>query len=120
MVWESFIRDLNTLLNPESIADIGCGTGSQTALLKNKFPKAQVTGVDFSKAMLDYAKAHQEDGSLNWLCCDAEDLALEDQSEDLVFSNFALQWCNDLSPSLTEIYRVLKPTGHFYFCDSRT
>ena len=109
------LEDLNTLLNPESIADIGCGTGSQTALLKNKFPKAQVTGVDFSKAMLDYAKAHQEDGSLKWLCCDAEDLALEDQSEDLVFSNFALQWCNDLSPSLTEIYRVLKPTGHFYF-----
>ena len=74
-----------------------------------------MTGVDFSKAMLDYAKAHQEDGSLKWLCCDAEDLALEDQSEDLVFSNFALQWCTDLSPSLTEIYRVLKPAGHFYF-----
>ena len=42
-------------------------------------------------------------------------MALNDQSEDLVFSNFALQWCNDLSPSLAEIYRVLKPQGEFHF-----
>jgi malonyl-CoA O-methyltransferase len=109
------LKGLNPLQHPKSIADLGCGTGTQTALLKNKFPQAQVTGVDFSAPMLDYAKANQEDRSLKWLCCDAEDLALDDQSEDLVFSNFALQWCNDLSPSLAEIYRVLKPQGEFHF-----
>lgn len=109
------LEGLNSLLSPVSIADIGCGTGTQTALLKNKFPKAQVTGVDFSAPMLDYAKANQGDKSLKWLCCDAEDLAFDDQSEDLVFSNFALQWCNDLSPSLAEIYRVLKAQGQFHF-----
>ena len=31
------------------------------------------------------------------------------------FSNFALQWCNNLTPSLAEIYRVLDTEGQFYF-----
>jgi malonyl-CoA O-methyltransferase len=42
-------------------------------------------------------------------------LALETQSKDLIFSNFALQWCNDLTPSLAEIFRILNPEGQFYF-----
>lgn len=99
----------------ESIVDLGCGTGTQTAVLNKKFAQARVTGVDFSAPMLSYANSKQADSDIKWLCCDAEDLALQDQSEDLVFSNFALQWCNDLTPSLAEIYRVLKAEGQFYF-----
>ena len=109
------LEGLDGIQSLESIIDLGCGTGTQTTLLKKLFPQAQVAGVDFSAPMLAYAKANQPHASLKWLCCDAEDLALDDQSEDLVFSNFALQWCNDLSPSLAEIYRVLKPSGQFHF-----
>lgn len=98
-----------------SIVDLGCGTGTQTAVLNKKFVQAQVTGVDFSAPMLSYAKSQQADSGIKWLCCDAEDLALQDQSKDLVFSNFALQWCNDLTPSLAEIYRILDAEGQFYF-----
>lgn len=101
--------------NPKSIVDLGCGTGAQTALLNKLFPQAEVTGVDFSAQMLAYAKANQGNSAIQWLCCDAEDLAIDNHSQDLVFSNFALQWCNDLTPSLTEIYRVLKPQGQFHF-----
>ena len=81
----------------------------------NKFPKASLTGVDFSAQMLAYAKTNHVDSSIEWLCCDTENLALDDQSEDLIFSNFALQWCNDINPSLGEIYRVLNTGGQFHF-----
>jgi malonyl-CoA O-methyltransferase len=109
------LDSLKTNGNPAFISDLGCGTGKQVALLKKMFPQAQVTGIDFSAPMLDFAKTHHADKSIKWLCCDAENLTLSDQSEDLIFSNFALQWCNDLSPSLSEVYRVLKPQGEFHF-----
>ena len=112
---DKLLEGLSAEKSLESIVDLGCGTGTQVALLKRKFPQAQVTGVDFSAPMLAYAKDNQEDCSIKWLCCDAEDLALDDQSEDLVFSNFALQWCNDLNPSLAEIHRVLNAEGQFHF-----
>lgn len=112
---DQLLDGLNTEGNPASIADLGCGTGTQAALLKKKYPQSQVTGIDFSAQMLAFAKTHHSDQAIKWLCCDAEDLALNDLSEDLIFSNFALQWCNDLSPSLSEIYRVLKSKGEFHF-----
>ena len=112
---EKLLKTLDDSGAIQSIVDLGCGTGTQTAILNKKFPLAQVTGVDFSAPMLAYAKAHQSDSAIRWLCSDAEDLALQDQSEDLIFSNFALQWCNDLTPSLAEIYRVLNSNGQFYF-----
>ena len=115
--WSSnqLLQKLDNAADIKSIVDLGCGTGTQTAVIDKKFVHAQVTGVDFSAPMLAYAKSKQADLDIQWLCCDAEDLALQDQSKDLVFSNFALQWCNDLTPSLSEIYRVLHIKGQFYF-----
>jgi len=110
---DQLLSDLNGGQNFKSIVDLGCGTGTQSALLKKQFPQAQITGVDFSSQMLAYASAQQTD--IDWLCCDAEDLAVDDQSQDLIFSNFALQWCNDPNPSLAEIYRVLNSQGQFHF-----
>ena len=42
-----------------------------------------------------------------------EDLGLEENSLDLVFSNMWLHWCNDLPSLLTQIRRALKPDGLF-------
>ena len=112
---ERLLERLNPSEPIKSIVDLGCGTGTQTVLLQNKFPQAQITGVDFSAQMLAYARSNQKNSSIQWLCSDAEDLALETQSKDLIFSNFALQWCNDLTPSLAEIFRILNPEGQFYF-----
>ena len=112
---EQLIDGLNRHKSPKSIVDLGCGTGWHSCLLKQQFPQAQVTGVDFSSEMLEYANAHQAVSGINWLCSDAEDLALEDSSQDLIFSNFALQWCNNPSPSLQEIFRLLKAEGQFHF-----
>jgi NADH dehydrogenase [ubiquinone] 1 alpha subcomplex assembly factor 5 len=42
-----------------------------------------------------------------------EDLGLEENSLDLVFSNMWLHWCNDLPSLLIQIRRALKPDGLF-------
>ena len=47
------------------------------------------------------------------LCADEELLPVADQSADLVVSNLALHWVNDLPGLLHSVFRVLKPDGLF-------
>jgi malonyl-CoA O-methyltransferase len=112
---EKLISGLSHCQTPQSIVDLGCGTGWHSCKLKQQFPESQVTGVDISPEMLEYANTHQSVSGIDWLCSDAEDLALEKSSQDLIFSNFALQWCNNPSLSLAEIFRLLRTTGQFHF-----
>ena len=42
---------------PRQIVDLGCGAGNVTAILQQRFPSAEVTGVDGSASMLEKARA---------------------------------------------------------------
>jgi len=85
-------RDLLTQVPLQSarlVYDLGCGPGNSTALLVQRFPGADVVGIDSSPAMREAARkacpqARYEDGDLTcWL---------PDDRPDLVFSNAAFQW----------------------------
>jgi len=51
----------------------------------------------------------------NALCADIEALPLANHSMQLVWSNLAVQWCNDLPATLVELQRVLQPEGLLMF-----
>ena len=51
----------------------------------------------------------------NYLCGDIELLPLKDACVGLVWSNLALQWCNDMNHTFSEVRRVLQPGGLFMF-----
>jgi malonyl-CoA O-methyltransferase len=61
--------------------------------------------------MLSYAQTKYSNEGICWLCADAESLPVQSRSQSLVFSNFALQWCDQLDKLAAEIYRVLEPNG---------
>lgn len=90
---------------PEVVLDAGCGTGYALRLLHERFPLAELIGVDLSPAMLGKIKlpAHRLTG-------DVEHLPLADAAIGLYWSSLALQWC-DLGSALAEARRVLKPGG---------
>jgi len=108
-------------LQPQTILDLGAGTGRNLAQLGQLYPKTQLIAADIAPNMLVQAKqAYKEaNGLKRWLpqknkpiyiASDAEQLSLADNSVDLVFANLALQWC-DLAKSFSEIQRVLRPEG---------
>lgn len=101
-------------LQPSQVVDLGCGTGYFTTRLADKYASAEIVGVDVAQGMLMFARSEHPLAAA-WLCGDAEDLPLADNSVDLIFSNLALQWCEQLPQLATEIARVLKPGGQLAF-----
>lgn len=112
-IGELLLDSIGLTSHPKNIVDLGCGTGYHAAQLQARFPNSQVTGVDISPGMLAYAQARYP--ACHWLCSDAENLDLVSGSQDLIFSNFALQWCDNLPQLAAELYRVLATNGQLYF-----
>jgi malonyl-CoA O-methyltransferase len=108
------LQKLNAEVAADVILDLGCGTGHFTPQLQNLFPKALVVGVDIAEGMLQFS-SEQHPQQKNWACADAEYLPFADNSVDIIYSNFALQWCADLPNLFSEIYRVLKSSGQCFF-----
>lgn len=92
--------------------DLGCGTGHFSTRLQ-QLTEGEVVGFDLAEGMLSQARAcSQGNKNTRWLCGDAENLPLQDNSMDWVFSSFALQWCGDIRRALDESFRVLKTGGY--------
>ena len=113
-------------LAPALIVDAGCGTGHASHALAERFSAARVVSLDIALGMLRMTRATQH-GLLprlaRWfgldrqqlLCADIERLPLAPASVDLLWSNLALQWCNELDLAFAEAQRVLQPGGLFMF-----
>lgn len=103
-------------LQPSVVLDVGAGTGVATAQLAKRYRKAQILALDFALPML---KETRKRGS--WLrkprclCGDFERLPLADRSVDLIYSNAAIQWSNQLDQTFNEFLRVLRPGGLLMF-----
>lgn len=103
---------------PQTILDLGCGTGYSEVFLKKAYPSAQIIGLDKSDGMLIEAQNKErkhELSNINWVCGYAEDLPFSDHTFELVYSSLMLHWSNDFTKSLNEIRRVLKPGGLLLF-----
>lgn len=104
---------VNASLDGLTILDLGCGTGYGTQQLAQR--RAKVIGLDLALGMVEYARDKLAIDSSAWLAGDAEALPLADNSVDLVFSSLAIQWCANEDTLMQELYRILKPSGHFVF-----
>ena len=80
--------------NPNSVVDLGCGTGDLTATLISRWPSAEVVGVDSSPEMIARASVLEVPNRLTFRLIDMT--AWEPVGPiDLIVSNAALQWIPD-------------------------
>jgi trans-aconitate 2-methyltransferase len=97
------------VLAPRTVIDLGCGPGNSTAVLRERWPGAEITGLDSSEDML--ATACRDYPDIAWLRGDIAEWAADTGPEfDVVFSNAAVQWAPDhatLLPRLFARARVL-------------
>ena len=97
-----------TLEAPHDVVDLGCGTGTVTALLRARWPQARITGVDNSGPMLERARA-----ALPEVVWEQEDLAqwAPAAPPDLLVSNAALHWLDDHAILFPRLLSQLRPGG---------
>ncbi|HVO90929.1 MAG TPA: malonyl-ACP O-methyltransferase BioC [Casimicrobiaceae bacterium] len=120
-------------LKPGAILDAGCGTGEALGELAARYPDASLVGLDLAVPMLQIARSrsHGVQSTLRRLlrpvwreqrsrmpglvCGDMQSLPLRGVAFDLVWSNLALQWVNDLPRAFAEFRRVLRVGGLLTF-----
>jgi trans-aconitate 2-methyltransferase len=95
---------------PRGVVDLGCGTGHLTAALLERFPDAQVWGVDSSAQMLESARAHAVAGKLEFMQGDVRDWS-PPRPLELIVSNAALQWVPDHAALLPKLAAMLEDAG---------
>ncbi|MBH51651.1 MAG: trans-aconitate 2-methyltransferase [Chloroflexi bacterium] len=99
-----------TIESPKTIYDLGCGTGTLTNLLHNKWPGASVIGVDSSETML--GKANEAYPDIIW-----ENSQLQNWkpnvNPDIIYTNAALHWIDNHSEIIPGWIKSLNPNGIF-------
>jgi len=109
-------------LNPQggqAVLDVAGGTGDIAFRIarrvRGKGGEAMIAVCDINLAMLEQGKRRPEarDANIAWVCGDAEDLPIEDSSQDAYTIAFGIRNTTHLDDALAEAYRVLKPGGRF-------
>lgn len=108
-------------IQPARILDAGTGTGHAARALETRYKDSHVVALDIALGMLRVTAAADPwwrrfmPGRRSAVCADIEQLPLQSGSIDLVWSNLAIQWCNDLDQAFGEMARVLRPEGLLMF-----
>jgi len=97
---------------PLRIVDLGCGPGNSATLLRQRWPRAALSGIDSSPEMLAAARSAMP--NVLW---ELTDLAqwVPQEPADLLFSNAALHWLPDHGTLLPRLFGYLAPDGALAF-----
>jgi len=101
----------------QKILEIGCGTGSYTLMLAQKFVNSHILAVDISPVMVAEARIKLARYSRVRLeKADGEHLpAFIPGPFDLITASGAFHWFEDLERTIQQYCRILSPSGSFLF-----
>lgn len=109
----------NIRLDGLDVLEVGCGRGGGSSYIARYLKPGSMTGVDLCDRAVRFCRKHYSAEGLSFSHGDALDLSLEDSSFDVVVNVESSHHYADMDLFLREVYRVLKPGGHFLFADLR-
>ncbi|MFA5088194.1 MAG: methyltransferase domain-containing protein [Candidatus Omnitrophota bacterium] len=108
-IGEKMLSRIGRISRCSSALDVGMGTGWLTARLNRLFPEANIVGLDFASGMVEYAA--KKYGNFPVVQANALRLPFKPNTFDLIISNLAYQWVDDLSGAFLSCRELLKPGG---------
>lgn len=112
-------------LNPARVIDLGCGHGKGVGLLRERYAKAHVVGIDAAHSMLAMAQGRVAaprrlldritGRASGWVCGDFEHIPFAAGSFGLAWSNLAFSWAEDPPALFQELHRVMRSGGLLMF-----
>lgn len=105
----------------DTVVDLGSGAGNDVFVARAITGNSgRVIGVDFTEAMIEKARKNNIKlgfTNVEFRYGDIENLPVEDNTADVTISNCVLNLVPDKKKAFAEIYRVMKPGGHFSVSD---
>ena len=93
------------------VLDLGAGTGDIALEISRRYPKAMVVASDFTPEMVMVGRQRPGGDRVSWVIADAMHLPFASQCADAVVSGFLLRNVPDVSHTLEEQHRTLRPGG---------
>ena len=100
------------LESPTRIVDLGCGPGNSTDVLFQRWPRAEILGIDNSAEMIQAAQSNYP--QRHWIVADMNSWDSSEQLS-LVFSNAALQWLDHHEVHLARWMKSVESGGAVAF-----
>lgn len=92
-----------------SLLDLGCGPGELIEALGKEHPAFQITGIDYSKKMIEISK--QKNPKATHKCMDAAELGSLKKTFDFILCTHSFPYYKDPTKIMSALHQVLKDSG---------
>jgi SAM-dependent methyltransferase len=105
----------------DTVVDLGSGAGNDCFVARHETGESgKVIGIDFTEAMIERARLNAEKLNYNnveFRFGDIEKIPITSNVADVVVSNCVMNLVPDKPKAFAEVFRILKPGGHFSISD---
>ena len=105
----------------DTVIDLGSGAGNDAFVARHETGESgKVLGIDFTETMINKARINADKMGYNNVVFrfgDIDNMPVGDNFADVIVSNCVLNLVPDKTKVINEIFRVLKPGGHFSISD---